>query len=265
MFRRISLISLILTAALVMILGVSCQKKENRPASQTDAFGAIEGVSGKWNMGFVLRVNTGLYSIGEDTGSETDKFKWIASLNLGDSIMVGEARRATFERDGAVYDLFEVRDNNNREGYIINTQVAVGGSLAVVVDDRANLFRTSNAIDVMGSMISRKTVLVYYPESNNNGYVEIRAYDPEARANRHGNFVRLTSLSLRASDIQSSILLQTALPLRTTVASENNRRGALLETALFDYADSVFYSEIYEVFNPAPSIEEPDIYIDSDE
>jgi len=259
MLRKISIFSLILVAAFT----VSCKKTERQASSQVDDIGGfIESVvSSTMNMGYVLRLGSGLYSIDEDTGDEKDAMKWVLSMNLGDSIMTGTSRRATFTGSNnvsTVYDVTEVRANN-REGYALDLQIAVGGNLAVVVDERANLYRTSNAIDVMGSIISRKTVLVYYPETLNNGYVEIRAYDPEARANRHGNFVRFSSLSTKPADIQSSILLQTALSLRTTVPAEKNRRDALLETALLDYSDSVFYSEIYEAANPSPSENEEDI------
>ena len=263
MLRKISIYSLILMMSLVMVLGVSCKKNERQPSSETYDFGIdINDVSGKWQMGYVLRLNSGLYTMDEDTGNDTDLIKWQASLNLGDSIMTGETRKATYDK--TVYDVIEVRTNTGREGFALATQIAVGGNLAVVVDEKANLFRTPNAIDVTGSIISRRTVLVYYPETESNGLVEIRAYDPEARANRHGNFVKFSSLSTRTSDIQSSILLQAALPLRVEVAAEKNRREALLETALLDYSDSVFFSEIFEIANPAPIVNETVDYEEED-
>jgi hypothetical protein len=72
--------------------------------------------------------------------------------------------------------------------------------------------------------------------------VEIRAYDPEAQVTRQ-NFIRASAISTDEADIQSSILLQTALPLKKE-GPEKIRRDALLESALLDYPNSAFREDI---------------------
>jgi uncharacterized protein YgiM (DUF1202 family) len=201
--------------------------------------------------GYILRVNSGFYVIDNDTGSETDKSRWAASLSLGERVITGENRRATYT-NGTAYDYVGIRRDNGSEGFALPSQTAVGGSLAVVVDEKANLFKSPKAIDVTGTILSRKTVVVYYPETESGGFVQIRAYDPinQIYIRQDSNsFIRATSLSRKDSDIQSSILLQTAQPLGNT-GGEKIRKDALLESALLDYPDSVFSAEIMALVNP---------------
>jgi len=247
---------MIITLIFGVLLSFSCKKKE---AVQTVSSG--EGsqqqqivVPGIVNPGYVLRVNSGIYSqLENDTGSPTDKTKWVDAMSLGEKVMTGNVRRATYSGDEKVYDFMEIRRDNGVEGYALAMQVAAGGRLAVVTDEKANLFKSPKAVDVTSTILSRKTVVVYFPETETSGFVEIRGYDPEKQTyiRLDSCFIRLSSLSRNDSDIQSSILMQTALAL--TNSRDKVRKDALLESAILDYPDSVFYSEIYELVYPSSS------------
>jgi hypothetical protein len=234
--------------AIIALLFFSCEKKDAPPTTgavvERDAVDAVVAYAG--NTGYVLRPGASLMVLNADTGAETDTVKWAVTMNLGDKITVGETRRATW--NGEVYDFFEIRTDSGREGLAFARQVAAGGNLAVVIDDRANLYRTAKSTDVTGDLISRKTVLVYFPETESGGYVEIKAYDPVVEFYRQ-SFMRLSSLSRKESDIQSSIHLQLAEPLKDD-GNDKNRKEALLGSALSDYPDSVFYAEIYALRYP---------------
>jgi len=245
-------------ALLMTILVISCEKKQE---SQTPVTAAIPEENGEhyelesgWGDGFVLRVDSAFYTLEKDTGSEADRTKWAASMTLGEKVSVGEIRRLTFHGDGVVYDFVEVRRDNGSVGFGWALQVAKGGSLAVVVDEKTNLFRSPRAVDVSGTIIPSRTLVVYYPETERDGFVEIRAYDPISQTyiRTNNNNIRLTSLSRRDADIQSAILLQTALTLKDT-GTEKNRKDALLEMAIRDYPDSLFSAEIQKIANPAPA------------
>jgi hypothetical protein len=235
------------------VFAFSCQRNEGTQTSRIEAPAVIESavVSATTTPGHALRVNAGFYSLsGEDTGDETARTRWTAGRSLGERLLTGETRQMTFDSDGRVYDFIAIRRENGNEGYALAAQVAAGGSLAVVIDERANLFRTPRTVDVSGIILSRRTVVVYFPESESDGFVEVRGFDPERQQNiaTNNNFVRLSSLSLRNSDIQSSILLQTALSLRE---NESVRRDALLEAAFLDFPDSVFNMEIFDIMHPS--------------
>jgi len=236
----------------ITLLFISCGKKDGAKAAE-DApaaeIGELSASAGTGKTGYSLRVNAAIYSLDNDTGSESDKTKWLDSLNLGEKVAIGNERRVTFHGDGKIYSFTEVRRANGKEGLAWSNQVATGGNLAVIVDEKANLFKTANSIDVTGQIISRKTIVVMFPETENGGFVEIRGYDPEAQANRQ-NFIRLASISTKEADVQSSIMLQTAAPLKNEGA-EKNRKDSLLETAMKDYPNSVFFQEIAAAINPA--------------
>jgi len=245
-----------LTLILGVLLSFSCKKNEptyNRGASPVE-FYEVEPVvvSSVSEPGWVMRVNAGIYSrIADDTGEPTDQTDWLAALSLGERVMTGSVRRATYKGDRRQYDFIEIRRDTGAEGLALTTQIAVGGRLAVVTDEKANLFRTPRAIDVSGVILPRKNVVIYYPETENNGFVQVKGYNTEVRdfVRDNNNYVRLSALSRRDSDIQSSILLQTALSLSDT-AQNKIRRDAMLEEVILTYADSVFFAEIEALLNP---------------
>jgi hypothetical protein len=187
-------------------------------------------------------VNAAFYTIENDTGNETDKTKWAASMALGEKVVIGQARRATFAGDGKVYNFMEIRRDSGGDGLAFASQIAESGSLAVVTDEKAVLYKSAKTIDATSIVLPRKTVAVCFPDTQSGGFVEIKAYDPEAQVTRQ-NFIRTSSISRDEADIQSSILLQTALPLKNEGA-EKIRRDVLLESALMDYPSSAFRADI---------------------
>jgi len=242
------IVLLALTVAIVLFF--SCKKTE---ASTTPQTGAIEETkpiteTSAKKQGYALRVNTGMYAIdGEDKGDSSTKTKWIASLSLGENLMTGKTRRMTF--NNKEYDFIEVRRDDKNEGFSIVSQIAVGGVLAVVVDEKANLFKSPKTVDVTNTIVARKTVLVYFPDTETSGFVEVKGVDCESsNAIPDGRYMRLNALSRNDSNIQSSILLQTAQTM--TNANQTVAREALLRSALEDYPNSVFYDEINSIANP---------------
>jgi hypothetical protein len=253
------IILLALTAAATLFF--SCKKTEGAVVSQARGSEESKPVAVESNItkqGYALRVNTGLYVIdGEDNGGASTKTKWAAGMILGESVITGKIRRMTF--NNKEYDFIEVRRDDKKEGYALDYQIAVGGRLAVVVEEKANLFSAPKTVNVTNTIISRKTVLVYIPESESGGFVEIKGIDnensywiPESR------YMRLSSLSRNESDIQASILLQTAQTM--TGANQTIAKEALLKSALQDYPNSVFYNEIRAIVNPNEYVSYDDDY-----
>jgi len=248
MNRQIVLLALI--AAIVLFF--SCKKTEGSTSSQprnTEETKSVMAESSVNKQGYALRVNTGLYAIdGEDKGDESTKTKWIASLSLGESVITGKTRRMTY--NNREYDFIEVRRDDKNQGFSITSQIAAGGVLAVVVDEKANLFKSPKTVDVTNTIVSRKTVLVYLPETETGGFVEVKGVDAESNnAIPEGRYMRLNTLSRNDSNIQSSILLQTAQTL--TNVNQTIAREALLRSAIEDYPDSVFFDEIYSIAYPS--------------
>jgi hypothetical protein len=248
------IILLALTTAIMLFF--SCNKTGGTASAKNEESKPAAAESGKGKQGFVLRVNSGLYKIdGEDNGEATTKTRWDSSMILGESVITGKTRRMTFSN--REYDFIEVRRENKNEGYAINSQIAIGGRFAVVVEEKANLFSAPKTVNVTNTIISRKTVLVYFPETESGGFVEVKGIDCVSNAViPDGRYMRLSSLSRTETDIQSSILLQTAQAM--TKDYEAVAKEALLKSALQDYSDSVFYPEIRAAAIPNEILLEPD-------
>ena len=250
---------------LMLIIGVaffySCKKDEkNTSASEEhiiednlEYHTSASGSSSVAEQGFCLFVNSGFYVMStEDTGDEkTTKTKWSSSIALGEKLLVGNTRRMLYEGDNRIYDFTEVhRLSNNTKGYVLAWQAAKGGQLAVVIGNNVNLYRTARIVDVSGVVLTRGSVIVYYPESETEGFVQAKGYDIGRKQYiaESNSYIRNDSFSGRESDIQSAILLQTALSL--TKEAQATQKEALLKSALEYYADSIFYDEIFETAFP---------------
>jgi len=239
--------------AIILALFSSCNKTKTPQSDQIHGNAAEADkppVAEKY--GYVLRVNASFYTLENDTGSESDKTKWTASMALGEKVVIGKIRRVTFAGDGKVYDFLEIRRNDGKEGFAFASHIAEGGSLAVVIDEKAHMFSAPGTINVIAVILPRKTIAVSFPETERDGFVEIKAYDPVGQVTRQ-NYMRLSSLSGKESDIQSSILLQTAQALKNEGA-EKIRRDALLDAALLDYPDSAFNAEIQALVTPNAAV-----------
>jgi hypothetical protein len=247
------IVLLALTAAIVLFF--SCKKTEGSTASQPrnieetgTAIATANTETSAKKQGYALRVNTGMYAIdGEDKGDSSTKTKWIASISLGESVMTGKTRRMTY--NNREYDFIEVRRDDKNEGFALASQIAVDGNLAVVIDEKANLFKSPKTVDVTNTIVAKKTVLVYYLSTESGGFVEVKGVDCESNnLIPEGRYMRLNALSTVNYNIQSSILLQTAQTM--TNANQTIAKEALLRSAIEDYPNSVFYEEIYNIAYP---------------
>jgi hypothetical protein len=201
------------------------------------------------SRGYTLRPMW-LYTLAEDTGAETDTTKPLESLSLGERLTVldGESpRKATNTYDNKVYEYTQVQRDTGKEGLVFANQIAVGGQLAVVTGEKTNLYKTPKNVDVTDSVLPFNTIVVIFPETIKDNFVEFSAYDPVSQAYRKDVFIRTGTYSTRDADVQASILLQTALALDV---KEQVRREALLSAALQDYPDSAFAAEIRGLLTP---------------
>ncbi|MDR1300859.1 MAG: SH3 domain-containing protein [Treponema sp.] len=236
---------------LAVLLMPSCSKKPPVESSavevgtvETAAAEVTEDAQTASDFGYTMRVGMWLYVIASDTGSDTDATRAVESLPLGEKLQLvtTELRKATNTYDSAVYDFYHVKRNTGREGYVFANQLAVGGALAVVTGEKANLYRSPVNIDVSDYILSRKTVFGVLPETEKDGFIRIEAYDPERKAYRRNLYIRTSAISYRDADVKSSILLQSAQALDPQ--KETNRYEALLNAAFHDYPDSIFADEI---------------------
>jgi hypothetical protein len=232
----------------VLLLPAGCSNKEPaEPAAATEdviAAAEVPEVPASAGSGYALRVRMWLYTFeGKDTGTGTDVLLATEPLSLGENLQLtaAETRKATNPYDREVYDYYQVRRVTGSTGLVFASQLTLGGALAVVTDEIANLYRTPRSVDASDYILPRKTVLGVFPETEKDGFIRIEAYDPVSGVPRRNLFVRTSAISYADVDVQSSILLQTAEALEDR---EKNRRQALLDSALNDYPGSIFADDI---------------------
>jgi hypothetical protein len=254
MKKRILLLALIAAVALLF----SCNKKEKqdnqwdgnpagyeeyRPPAPTTSV-AVESNVGK--KGFALRVDTPFYLVPEDKG-DTPTAKWESNLTLGEAVTLGKVRKLINPYDKKEYEFIEVRLANKKQGYAFATNISAGGKLAVVRENEANLFSEPTITKATNTVVAKKTVLAYYPDTEtDDGFVEIKGYDYKTKRLITG-FMRLASFSSKENDIPASILLQTAEAM--TRDNQTIAKTAILKAAEQDYPDSMFYDEIKNLLN----------------
>ncbi|MDR0684640.1 MAG: SH3 domain-containing protein [Spirochaetaceae bacterium] len=194
--------------------------------------------------GYSLRIGMWLYTLPNDTGAQTDVVKALESIPMGEKLFLidAEPRKAINPYDGKAYDYYRVRRDTGKEGLVFANQLTVGSELAVVADEKANLYRSPKNVDASDYVLFRKTVLGVFPETEKDGFIRIEAYDPVNQAYRRNLFIKTSAVSYSEQDVQSSILLQTAGALDPE--KEKNRRSALLDSALYDYPQSIFADDI---------------------
>jgi uncharacterized protein YgiM (DUF1202 family) len=211
-------------------------------------------------FGYPMRTGMWLYTIENDTGAQTDATKAAEPLLLGDKLQLvaAEPRKAVNPYDNNTYDYYHVRRDTGREGYVFANQLTVNTVLAVVIDEKANLYRSPKNIDVSDYILPRKILFGAFPETENSGFVRIEAYDPVNQTYRRNLYIKTSAVSYRDEDVQSAILLQTAEALDPD--KEANRREALLDSALYDFPGSAFALEIQALTASAePSEEMPEL------
>jgi uncharacterized protein YgiM (DUF1202 family) len=227
-------------SVLAVLLVASCSKKtpvEEAVVVETEVPAGL-------GFGYPMRVGMWLYVIENDTGMETDVTKVAESLPFGEKLQLvaSEPRKAVNPHDSEIYDYYHVRRGTGSEGFVFANQLTVNSVLAVVIDEKANLYRSPTNVDATDYILSRKTVLGVLPETEKDGFVRIEAYDPVRRTYRKNLYIKTSTISYRDEDIQSSILLQLAEAVDPE--KEANRREALLDAAYRDYPESVFADEI---------------------
>jgi hypothetical protein len=237
----------LLMAALLLPAGCSKTESPETGAPELQAVVEEPEVHAEAGFAYPLRIGMWLYTIEDDTGAETDVTKAAGSLPFGERLQVlsPEPRKATNSYDNRVYSYYQVRRDTGAEGLVFSNQITVGSELAVVSEEKANLYRSAKNIDASDYILSRGIVLGVFPETEKDGFIRIEAYDPSIQTYRRNLFIKTSAISMRERDVQSSILLQTAEALDPD--KEKNRREALLDSALYDYPDSIFAGAIRDL------------------
>lgn len=154
-------------------------------------------------FGYTTRAGMRLYVIESDTGMETDVTKAVELLSLSEraGLVSEKTRGAVNSYDNQIYEYYHVRCDTGTEGLVFANQLTVNTVLAVVVDEKANLYRGFRNVDVTDYILSRKTVLGVFEDAKKDSFIKIEACDPEQKTCRRNLFIKTSAISYRDEDI----------------------------------------------------------------
>jgi hypothetical protein len=209
---------------------------------QTVSSAPPEAVESRLSQGIALRVNSSFCVAEKNDAGAIASVRWNDTLVLGEKVSIlGDSAKYTYAGDKAEYEFTPVKREDGREGFLFSSQLSPAGDLAVVIDERVVLYKGPRNLDALNTILPAQTVIVTFPETERDGFVQFQAYDAKAGRYYRDNFIKVQSLSFKNDDVQSVILLHTAGALGP---SETIRREALLEAAYNDYPESIFAAEI---------------------
>lgn len=233
--------ALILAALALAFSLVSCEKKAEVVSGQDLPKPAPEKKADpQFPQAHALRIDTGFYDITDG------KAKWKSSFPLGEKLaFLNEVVKAKY--DTTEYEFAKVNYDGDKTGYVLATQIATNGELAVVTGTAANVYKSAKNVDVTGTILPRMSVIVIFPSTAKDNFMSFTSYDPVNKAYHKEKFLKTSEFSTSEADVQSAILLHTAV-----ASKDETKKKALIQTAASEYSTSAFGAEILALSGNAP-------------
>ncbi len=189
----------------------------------------------------ILRNQLSLWKMADN--AITSKTDWLATLNLGDTVvLLNESADVTFDGGKDKIKVTKIKTEAGKEGWVFADYVALGGPLAVVIDENCVLYSEPKTIKVTSQTVGRTTVLMSIPVAGNSEFVQVYGYDPVGKAvftDQYKRFVKIASLTTSDADVQAAIFLAVAKS-ETNAAKKKN----LLVEANKQFSGSAFANEL---------------------
>jgi hypothetical protein len=235
--RRIILACLALIAFIVL---PSCGKGKSGSDAKAVVEGLVEGVQGiagpvaGGKAAYVIRTGAAFWSLADG------KLKWEESLQLGTEISVtGPAVKASSE--GKEYSVLPVKLDTGKDGYIIDSQIGEGDSLAVVTSDLATLYKQPKDTAIMSVILPKMNVVVVTNDSANPEFLKFAGIHSESYARYDQYYVLASDVSTAVDDVNTALLLDAARSMK-----KKEQRQKLVGTITSKYPASVFTGVVQE-------------------
>jgi hypothetical protein len=249
--RRVIFASLALIA---LIFLPSCGKGKSGSNPKTIVDGIIEGVEGiavpvaGGKAAYVIRTGAAFWSLADG------KLKWEESLQLGTELSVtGPAVKASSE--GKEYSVLPVKLDTGKDGYVIDSQIGEGDSLAVVTTDLAILYKQPKDAAMSSIILPKMNVIVVTNDPANPEFLKFAGYHSETYARYDQYYVLASDVSVVPDDVNTALLLDAARSMK-----KKEQRQKLVGTIASKYPTSVFTSVVQEyriALDPASMGTEP--------
>jgi hypothetical protein len=225
-----------LVAIFVLLPLLSCEQKPARTipaATVADAKSAL-----------VIIGDLPLWTLAQGTLTPKE------TIPIGEKLtLTGQAQKAV--QSGKERDFLGVRRESGSEGWARSDFLVSRAILAVIASDNAVIYSAPANTAATTESIPRMTIVAIHAESGGMSFIRVTCFDTASKMLLRNVYLRNEGVAARHTDVQAAILLQLASGSKSA-----RQKKAFLTSAIKDYPDSVFESELQAALDaltsPAP-------------
>ena len=197
-------------------------------------------------QGYILYNNLGIWK--EENNTIISKTDWLASMMIGEAVEItGQSKDITWDSETSPRNMTPIKLKNGKKGWVSSPYLGVGGTLAVVLDEKAQLFTFPEVIKITSQYVSRGMVCMIKSTEEESDFVQLFGWNPVNRtiySDTYIRYIKKSAISTDNNDVQAAIFL--------TVAGEKTKKEEkelLLKEAINQYSNSAFANDLVFAIN----------------
>jgi hypothetical protein len=168
----------------------------------------------------------------------------LETIPIGEKLaLLGQTEKAA--QGGKERSFLRVRRASGTDGWVRADFVVSSAILAVITTDGAVIYSSASNTAATTESIPRMTLVAIASDTAGMGFIRVTCYDQKAKMLLKGVLLRNEGVSALPADVQAAILLQLAAS-----AKNEKQRQAFLGSAITDYPDSIFLTDLRQALNP---------------
>jgi hypothetical protein len=168
---------------------------------------------------------------------------WKSSLSLGQELISVSKGTSKGLYENHEYDLVKVKTDTKNEGYVIESLVARNArGLAAVSTNLGTLYSAARDAAVTSTILPQMNVVAVWDVEGKPDFYEVKGYNLDNGYYIADKYMLTSDLSLNASDINVSILLQAI-----KAQKKKEQKQKTLQIISQKYSDSVFIGTAEEL------------------
>lgn len=173
------------------------------------------------------------------------------TLVIGEKVAITGAAQKFVQGDKQ-REYLPVRLASGDEGWVRSDYVISRGILAVVITDDVMVYSAEANTAATTEGVPKMTIVVIHSETAGMPFIRVSWYDQTAKAMRRYVALRNEGVSANPSDVQAAILLELAAESKSP-----KQQKAFLSSAIKDYPDSVFLTDLQAALAALTSPQQP--------
>ncbi len=191
---------------------------------------ALSFAQGAKTQTFNMRPNADFWSL---KGSE---MTWVDKLTVGQAMKAGKSGEKG-KYKGTEYSLIRVTLESDKEGWIIDTNLAQDAYMGVVSSDLCTLYSEARDAAVLADILPLTNIVALWPVQGKSDFYKLSAYDEVAGKWHRNRYVLSSDVSIREQDVNTALLLKALTDL-----PKLEQKKKILATIESKYPNTVFGS-----------------------